>query len=108
MGTPIQWPSLSVEFTGLKHYCENLPGSFTVGRRYTFNLKTADSLNIAARSPCTFSFLFFFYFGLGGDPKLTFVKGYNDDIDEDDVRDYFWRVITPVLRMSFRNDLGTS
>lgn len=53
LGYPIKWPTLSIEFTGLKHYCENLPGSFTVGWRYTFDLNTADSFDIAARSPCT-------------------------------------------------------
>src|SRR5258706_2171603 len=31
MGHPNDWPILSVEFAGLKYYCENLPGPFTVG-----------------------------------------------------------------------------
>lgn len=31
MGHPYQWPILSVEFTGLKHYCQDLSTRFSVG-----------------------------------------------------------------------------
>lgn len=31
MGTPDNWPILSVEFTGFRYHCKNLPGPFTVG-----------------------------------------------------------------------------
>ena len=31
MGYPDDWPIISVEFAGLKYYCQNLPGPFTVG-----------------------------------------------------------------------------
>jgi len=31
MGEPYQWPILSVEFTGLKQYCEHLSARFSVG-----------------------------------------------------------------------------
>ena len=31
VGDPYQWPILSVEFTGLKHYCRNLSAPFSVG-----------------------------------------------------------------------------
>ena len=30
MGDPYQWPILSVEFTGLKHYCRDLSAPFSV------------------------------------------------------------------------------
>jgi len=30
MGYPNDWPIFSVEFTGLKYYCQSLPGPFTV------------------------------------------------------------------------------
>jgi len=31
MGDPYQWPILSVEFTGLKNYRQNLSACFSVG-----------------------------------------------------------------------------
>ena len=31
MGDPYQWPILSVEFTGLKQYCQHLSARFSVG-----------------------------------------------------------------------------
>ena len=35
LGYPNQWPMISVEFTGLKYYCQNHPGPFTVGWPYS-------------------------------------------------------------------------
>lgn len=51
MGYPNDWPILTVEFTGLKDYCQSLPGPFMVCWRHS-NRNATDSFHKASRSPC--------------------------------------------------------